>query len=70
MDSCTKSSSDWCQVLMHKDSMLFILRIFHLMCTPTFMGMQLRVVAMSLRPHSESLDHQDLMVMEGFTMWL
>ena len=55
---------------MHKDSMLFILRIFHLMCTPTFMGMQLRVVAMLLRPHSESLDHQDLMVMEGFTMWL
>jgi len=55
---------------MYEDFMLFILGMFHLMCTPTFMGMQLRVVAMLLRPHSESLDHQDLMVMEGFTMWL
>ena len=42
----------------------------NLICTPTFMGMQLRVVAMLPRPYSETLDHHDLMVVEGVTMWL
>ncbi len=67
-DSCTKCSSDWCKVSMYEDSMLRCLSVY-LMCTLIFMGMQLRFVAMLLRPNSESLDHHDLTVMEGFTMW-
>jgi len=47
--------------------MLTCLRVY-LICTPTIMSMQLRVVAMLLRPYSETLDHHDLMVMKGFAM--
>lgn len=66
-DFCTQCSSDWCKVLMYEDSMLTCLRVY-LICTPTIMSMQLRVVAMLLRPYSETLDHHDLMVMKGFAM--